>query len=66
LCREREEEYDRITFGAFWDLSINHPEAGICQMSCVEYHEVPLHETEILRDGQSEVWFKDVVHDVLP
>lgn len=33
-------------------------------MSCLEYHEVPLHETGILREGQSEVWFKNVVHDV--
>jgi D-amino-acid oxidase len=33
-------------------------------MSCVEYHELPLEETGMLREGQKEVWFKDVVHDV--
>jgi D-amino-acid oxidase len=34
-------------------------------MSCVEYHDLPLEETGMLREGQKEVWFKHVVHDVL-
>jgi len=34
-------------------------------MSCLEYHEVPLSEAGILREGQEHVWFKDLAHDVL-
>jgi D-amino-acid oxidase len=33
-------------------------------MSCLEYHEVPLTESGILRKGQKDVWFRDLVNDV--
>ena len=33
-------------------------------MGCVEYHNVPLRETGVLREGQSEIWFKDLVPNV--
>ena len=33
-------------------------------MPCVEYHDLPLFEAGIIRPGQKEVWFKNVVHDV--
>jgi hypothetical protein len=64
LRREREEEYDKVTFRILWDLATNHPEAGVCKMGCVEYHNVTLHESGLLRPGQEEVWFKNVVYDV--
>ena len=62
--REREEEYDRVTYAMFWQLASDHPEAGIAKVRCMEYHDIPLSETGILRPGQQEVWFKDIVHDV--
>jgi hypothetical protein len=64
IGREREEEYDRVSYAMFWKLASDHPEAGIAKMHCVEYHDLPLAEAGILRPGQKEVWFKDVVHDV--
>ena len=33
-------------------------------MTCVEYHDVPLSESGVVRKGESQVWFKDFVHDV--
>lgn len=64
ISREREEEYDAMTFGILWELASNHPESGVCTMSCVEYHDLPLEQSGLLREGQKEVWFKDVVRDV--
>ena len=64
MSSEREEEFDRISYELFWDLATNHPESGVCKMSCTEYHDIPLEEVGILRDGQNIVWFKDIVHDV--
>jgi hypothetical protein len=63
-CREREEEYDQITFGILWDLATNHPEAGVAKMSLVGYHDIPLKEAGVVRPGQEEVWYKDVVYNV--
>jgi len=34
-------------------------------MTCVEYHDIPLFESGTVRKGETEVWFKDFVHDVL-
>ena len=64
MTSDREEEFDRISYEIFWDLATSHPESGVCKMSCIEYHDIPLEQVGILRDGRSEVWFKDVVHDV--
>jgi len=33
-------------------------------MECVEYHDVPIEESGIFREGQTQVWFKDLVRDV--
>jgi hypothetical protein len=41
-----------------------HPEAGIVKMDCVEYHDLPFREAGLLREGQTEVWFKELVHNV--
>jgi hypothetical protein len=61
---DSEEDFDRKTYEILWEMATAHPEAGLQRMSCLEYHEVPLSETGILRDGQTYVWFKDLVHDV--
>jgi len=45
-------------------MASNHPEAGLKKMPCVEYHEVPLADAGVLRDGEKDVWFKELVHDV--
>lgn len=66
MSREREERYDSDTFPVFWELASNHPESGIEKMTCIEYHDVPIEQSGILRDGQTQVWFRDVVHDVFP
>lgn len=62
--RDEEEEYDEITYPILWDLANHHPEAGIETMTCVEYHNLPLTESGTVRKGETEVWFKDFVHDV--
>jgi hypothetical protein len=64
--REHEEEFDRITYRILWDLASNHPEAGIGKMDCLEYHDLPLQEAGLVREGQTDVWFKDLVHNVTP
>ena len=61
---EEEERYDGSTFTILWDLATNHPESGVCKMTCIEYHDVSIEESGILRKGQAQVWFKDLVHDV--
>ena len=53
-----------MSYAIFWQLASDHPEAGIAKMRCVEYHDLPLSEAGIVRRGQQEVWFKDIVHDV--
>lgn len=61
---EHEEQFDGSTFKILWDLATNHPESGVCKMTCIEYYDVSIEESGILRKGQAEVWFKDLVHDV--
>jgi hypothetical protein len=34
------------------------------KMQCFEYHDVPLEEADVLREGQKEVWFANLVPDV--
>ena len=62
--RDEEEEYDEITYPILWDLANHHPEAGVETMTCVEYYNFPLTESGTVRKGETEVWFKDFVHDV--
>ena len=64
INRKREEEFDRITYEVLWELATNHPESGIEKMECVEYYGRTLRETGLIRDGETEIWFKDFVHDV--
>lgn len=33
-------------------------------MDCIEYHDVTLKESGVLREGQTDVWFKDLVPNV--
>jgi hypothetical protein len=61
---EQEEQFDSSTFKILWDLATNHPESGVCKMTCIEYHDVPIEESGILREGQTQIWFKDLVPDV--
>jgi hypothetical protein len=64
IIREAEEEYDRLSYRIFWDLAINHPEAGVAPIKCIEYYGESLRDVGMIRDGQKEVWFKDLVQDV--
>ena len=64
LSSDREEEFDRLTFPIFWDLAAIQPQSGVSTMDCVEYHDVTLEESGVLREGQSDVWFKDLVPNV--
>ena len=65
IIREEEEGYDKISYEIFWDLAQNHPEAGVAPVKCIEYYGKSLKEIGMIRDGQNEVWFKNLVHDVL-
>lgn len=62
-CRKREEEYDKITYKVLWELS-DLPESGICKIGTVEFFESPMKENGFVRSGETEVWFRDFVHDV--
>jgi hypothetical protein len=63
--REREEEWDSVTYKVFWDMATNNPESGICKMPSVDYYSRSLREAGVIREGQTEIWYKDLVHDVL-
>jgi hypothetical protein len=63
--REREEEWDRISYKMFWEIA-NFPESGVCKMESIEYFDRPLEESGTVHPGETEVWFKDFVQDVLP
>ena len=41
------------------------PESGISKMESVEYFDRPLAESGTVHSGETEVWFKDFIHDVL-
>jgi hypothetical protein len=56
--------FDRITYEALWKLSREHPESGVSKMPVVEYYGRSLRDAGMIRDGQDEIWFKNVVHDV--
>lgn len=51
-----------MTYQIFWELA-NHPETGICKIESVEYFERPLTESGCIRPGETDIWFKDFIHD---
>lgn len=63
MHRQEEQNYDRLTFEILWDLATHHPEAGIIKMSCIEYHDGSLNNTEVLQKDEN-IWFAKFVPDV--
>jgi hypothetical protein len=53
-----------MTYEVLWEMASNHPESGICKMPCVDYYTGSLQDAGLIRKDQTEVWYKDIVHDV--
>jgi hypothetical protein len=62
--RHREEEWDRITYEALWELATKHPESGVEKIGCIECYGQSLEEVGWIRKGEKEIWIKEFTHDV--